>query len=90
MVMSCEMETRQHGTSRLLQASLARLLKCACLAILLAESLCIVTQIVVSAPKEGGMDQVVLSHGARPKGQGLSDSSLLGTASVSDSYDVTA
>jgi ATP-dependent Clp protease ATP-binding subunit ClpB len=46
--------------------------------------------IVVSAPKEGAPDQVVLSHGTRPKGHGLSDSSLLGTASVSDSYDMAA
>lgn len=47
-------------------------------------------QILVTAPKEGQADHLVLSHGTRPKGQGLSDSSLLGTASVSDSIDVTS
>jgi hypothetical protein len=44
-------------------------------------------QILVTAPKDGEADQLVLSHGTRPKGQGLSDSSLLGTVSVSDSFD---
>ena len=45
-------------------------------------------QILVTAPKDGAADQLVLSHGTRPKGHGLSDSSLLGTVSVSDSIDV--
>jgi hypothetical protein len=45
-------------------------------------------QILVTAPKDGEADQLVLSHGTRPKGHGLSDSSLLGTVSVSDSVDI--
>jgi hypothetical protein len=45
------------------------------------------TQILVTSPKEGEADHLVLSHGSRPRGQGLSDSSLLGTVSVSDSID---
>lgn len=47
-------------------------------------------QIKVTAPEEGGADQLVLSHGTRPSGQGLSDSSLLGTASMSESIDQPA
>jgi ATP-dependent Clp protease ATP-binding subunit ClpB len=43
--------------------------------------------ILVTSPKEGEADHLVLSHGSRPRGQGLSDSSLLGTVSVSDSID---
>ena len=44
-------------------------------------------QILVTSPKDGEADHLVLSHGSRPRGQGLSDSSLLGTVSVSDSID---
>ena len=44
-----------------------------------------IMQILVTAPKDGEADALV--HGTRPKGQGLSDSSLLGTVSMSDSID---